>query len=137
MKWGLEILNYESKDDFKEISNCFLLDEEALLSLQVKLDTKSILKLKTIKGQVFEERALFMKELANILELKIYREKGLIICQTCALGRRKFQKKLGWLKKYQQELISYSQMLELVKIFFHQVNWTVGSSGIVGPLNTA
>lgn len=114
-------MNYESKDDFKEISNCFSLDGEALLKLEEKLDGKTILKLEKIKGKVFKGRALFMEEIANILDFKIYKDRGWIVCQACDLGRRKFQKKLKWVKKYQQDLLNYSQMLEMVKILFELV----------------
>lgn len=121
VKWGLDLLSYQSKNDFKEISNCFSVDREALLELEGKFEPKTILKLKNIEGKVFKDRTSFMEEIANILELKRYRDLGAIISEACDRGRRKFQEKLGWVKKYEEELIVYSQILELVKILFQQV----------------
>lgn len=98
-------MNYQSKNDFKEISNCFSIDREALLELENKLDGKTILKLEKIEGKVFNDRRSFMEEIANILELKTYRDLRAIISEACDLGRRKFQEKLGWVGKYEEDLI--------------------------------
>ena len=51
-----------------------------------------------------------MEEIANILEWKTYKDKGAIISQACGMGRRKFQEKLGWVQKYEEDLIVYSQI---------------------------
>lgn len=114
-------MNYQSTNDFQEISNCFSLDGEALLKLEGDLDSKTRLELEKIKGRVFKRRALFMEEIANILDFKIYKKRGWIVCQACDMGRRKFHKKLGWVKKYQQDFLNYSQMLKMVKILFELV----------------
>lgn len=46
---------------------------------------------------------------------------GEIICQAAALGRRKFQSKLGWLSNYKQEIETYADLVSLVKTVEKQV----------------
>ena len=121
VNWGIKILRYEEKNNFKEISDCFLVDKETLSMLAGELDKKSILQLEEIAGKVFKGKHLFRKEIKSKLESKTYQDKGDIICQASDLGRRKFENKLGWVKKYKEDLITYSQMLELVKIILHQL----------------
>ena len=119
--WGIKILNYEDRNDFKEISDCFIVDREALGKLSQELDEITRLKLEKIAGKIFKRKSSFMEEIEKILGSKTYFDKGERICQASDLGRRKFESKLGWVKKYKEELITYSQMLEVVKIILHQV----------------
>ena len=121
VKWGIEILKYQKKNDFKEISDCFAFDEKAREKLQKKLSKSTRLKLEKIKGKVFKGRKIFREEIANLLELKTYRDNEAIICQACDLGRRRFEEKLGWVKKYEEDLTVYSQILEIVRRLFKQV----------------
>lgn len=43
------------------------------------------------------------------------------IVQAAQVGRRRFLEKLGWLKNYKEDLETYKQMVELVKIVLEQV----------------
>ena len=87
VNWGLKIFNYESKNDFKEISNSFLVDREALSKLCKELDKRSIFQLREIAGKISNSKSQFLEEIANRLESSIYQDKAEVICQACDIGR--------------------------------------------------
>ena len=72
--------------------------------------------------KVYENQAIFTQALITHLGEEVWQFQGEIICQAAAVGRRKFQSKLGWLSNYKQEIEIYAELVSLVKTVETQVN---------------
>lgn len=71
--------------------------------------------------KVYENQAAFTQALIAHLGEEVWQLQGELICTAAAVGRRKFQSKLGWLSNYKQEIEVYVELVTLVKAVEKQV----------------
>ncbi|VEP18020.1 conserved hypothetical protein [Hyella patelloides LEGE 07179] len=123
VNWGLNVLQYWSKQDFSLISSQFIIDRETLLILREELDQTSLSKLAQNLGETASDSNSFYQLITEKIGREQCEKKGKIISQAAEVGRRKFLEKLGWLLTYEKELHIYAEILkvfDLAKKQFHQ-----------------
>lgn len=121
INWAINILEYEKKNDFSQISTKFVLDEEGLVELLDKLEVKTLKKLLKMDKTISLNQSEFLEKITAKFGEKMVKSQGMIIAQAADRGRKRFQEKLGWLKEYQTDLVIYKQMLDLIKVVFKQL----------------
>ncbi len=124
VNWGLNVLQYWSKQDFSLISSQFIIDRETLFILREELDQTSLSKLAQNLGETASDSNSFYQLITEKIGREQCEKKGKIISQAAEVGRRKFLEKLGWLLTYEKELHIYAEILEvfdLAKKQFHQL----------------
>lgn len=113
VKWANQVLVYQAKNDYSQISQVYSLDEHTYATLTGQVDKKTLFKLKLLGPQTYADRKSFIESITAVLGHRVFQKMGSIICQAASLGQRKFQKNLGWLEEYRQELITYTEMVDL------------------------
>jgi RNA-binding protein YhbY len=113
VKWANHVFAYQAKNDYSQISQVYSLDEQTYATLAGQVDKKTLFKLKLLEPQTYTDRKSFIESMTAALGHRIFQKMGSTICQLANLGQRKFQKHLGWLEEYRQELITYTQMVDL------------------------
>lgn len=124
--WAQQILRYQQRNDFSHLSNEFTIDTHTLEVLAPVLDSTAYRQLFHLKGNTYANHSVFTETLSQHLGATVFTAHAQLISQTASVGRRRFQQKLGWLKDYQIELNTYSQMVE----FTHQLERQLKHQGI-------
>lgn len=119
--WAQQVWRYQAQDDFSQISLIFTLDEKAITSLGDYLDEQTLAQLSGMKGKEYPDEKTFISTLIQHLGPELFARKGKAICQAADVGRRKFQEKLGWLNEYQEEILLYAQLVQIVHTVEKQV----------------
>lgn len=121
VEWAIKVLRYQQKGDFDQISTAYSLDGETLFLLWDTPARDCLAQLLKLTPNVYENQAVFTQALSTHLGEDVWQLHSEIICQSAALGRRKFQAKLGWLCTYQQEIETYTEIVNLVQTVEKQV----------------
>lgn len=119
--WAQKVLKYQESGDFSQISTTYSLDWETLFLLRDTLPRDAAAQLMKLIPKVYENQAAFTQALSAHFGEEVWQLQGELICQAAAVGRRKFQSKLGWLSTYQQEIDTYAELMNLVKTVEKQV----------------
>ncbi len=116
INWGRKLLTYWKKQDFSLISNQFIIDRETLFILSEELDATSLGKLAQILGTKASSFTSFEQIITDKIGRELYQEKGQIISEAAALGRRRFLAKFGWLSDYEAEIHIYAEILKVFNL---------------------
>ncbi len=113
VNWGLQVLDYWSKQDFSLISSQFILDWQTLSLLSGKISLHTLSLLIQHYGFFAEDLMLFHQFLSERLAIQ---ENIDLIINAANLGRRRFLSKLGWLLDYQLELQIIADILQVFSL---------------------
>ena len=116
-----QVLAYQAKNDYSQISQVYSLDEETYATLTGQIDKKTLKKLLTMGTKTYPDRKSFIEPITVVIGNRVVQKRGATICQAASLGRRKFINHLGWLFEIRQELITYTQMVDLAILVEAQV----------------
>ncbi len=122
VNWGFKVLQYWKKQDFSLISTEFIIDRETLFILREQLDPTSLEKLAKNLGIKASSFTSFCQVIKEKIGQNLWQQKGNLISQSAALGRRKFLEKLGWLFDYEKELHITAEILEVFDLAKKQLN---------------
>jgi hypothetical protein len=111
--WGQKILLYEDKKDFSLINKSYVIDSETLVELIFKLTPKQLRSLWSLSSKEMADIEQIKSTLEENLTAVISSEQREAIIQAASRGSRRFLEKLSWVKEYQNDLIKWSQMLEI------------------------
>jgi hypothetical protein len=111
--WGQKILLYEEKKDFSLINKSYVIDSETLVELIFKLTPKQLRSLWSLSSKELADIEQIKSTLEENLTAVISSEQREAIIQAASRGSRRFLEKLSWVKEYQNDLIKWSQMLEI------------------------
>lgn len=121
INWGLDILKYESQNDFSLVSTELKIEKEMLLELKGNLPAKVLNKLRNLAPKSYKNQGEFLRDISEKFGEEINPSQLEKLVQTAQVGRRRFLEKLGWLKNYKEDLETYKQMVDLVKLVSEQV----------------
>lgn len=113
VKWANLVLAYQAKNDYSQISQVYSLDDETYTILTGQINKKTLSRLKLLGPRTYVSSDAFIKAITTVIGSKVFQEIGDAICFAASIGRRKFVEKFGWLEEYQQELLIYTQMVDL------------------------
>jgi hypothetical protein len=113
IKWGQKILLYEEKQDFSLINKSYVIDAETLVQLIFKLTRKQLRALWSLSSKELADIEEIKSSLSENLMTVINAEQREVIIEAASRGSRRFLEKFGWLKEYKNDLIKWSQMLEI------------------------
>jgi hypothetical protein len=111
--WGQKILLYEDKKDFSLINKSYVIDSETLVELIFKLTPKQLRSLWSLSSKEMADIEQIKSTLEENLTAVISSEQREAIIPAASRGSRRFLEKLSWVKEYQNDLIKWSQMLEI------------------------
>jgi hypothetical protein len=124
--WVQNVLSYEQRGDFSHINARFMLDQKSLNCLTALIDSGCIARLSAIVSNEYPDESAFRSEVIRNIGVETWNRVGNTIVEMANQGRKRFVEKLGWIREYEEDIRTYSKMIELV----HGVEKQVKHEGI-------
>lgn len=121
VRWAQEVLHYHSQADFSQLGACFSLDKAAMARLRSELDETALAQLAPLAGKTYPDKNSFSQHLCQHLGPEIWSQHAQPLFLAADVGRRRFEEKFGWLSRYQADIATYAQMVDLVHTLEKQV----------------
>jgi len=113
VEWANNVLSYQKRGDFSQISPTFTLQAQDISALEGQVDDRILDQLLPMVTQKYAKGRSFNNELIHSIGQQAFDRVGKIIFEAADVGKKRFIEKLGWLAEYEEDISIYSQMVHL------------------------
>lgn len=125
IEWGQKIIAYQQQGGYSQIDPAFILDQQTIEAVENELGHAAVLPLiqsmTTGEPKTYVNQEEFTKNIVSLVGDEEVQRMESTIYLAAAQGRRRFERKLGWIAEYKDDLAIYVQMNKLITIAEEQV----------------
>jgi len=125
IEWGQKIIAYQQQGEYSQIDPAFTLDQQTIEAVENEFGRAVVLPLipsmTTGEPKIYVNQEAFTKSLVSLIGDEAVERMESTIYPAAAQGRRQFERKLGWVVEYKDDLALYAQMNKLITIAEEQV----------------
>lgn len=121
IEWAQKIINWQQQGDYTAIDRSFIVDQQTIAAVEDEYGDLVSRLLEVMSSKTYTDRDAFTKSLVEQLGNEVVERIAPIIYPAAEQGRRRFFDKLGWVAAYKEELIIYTEMINLTTLVQEQV----------------
>lgn len=125
IEWAEKIIAYQQQGSYEQIDPAFTLDQQTVQAVEEEVGSVAAFSLyaaiNICKTKTYASQEAFTKAVVTLVGDEQVEKSKAAIYPAAAQGRRQFERKLGWVVEYKEDLEIYTQMNKLVMMVEKQV----------------